>query len=84
MAWKPEDAKNLRRQDQARGRRKPFDPDVEAEERIREKIATLLLQIKDEHRFREELGGVINDYGLRIGPEEMRQILQIWRQHHSR
>ncbi len=84
MAWKPEDVKNLRRQDRARGRQKPFDPDIEAEEKIREKIASLLLQIKDEHRFREELGRVINDYGLQIGPEKMRRILQIWRQYHSR
>lgn len=82
MVWKPEDARNLRRQDQARGKRKPLDPDVEQEEKTRKKLVSLLLRIPDEITFRRELETVIADYGLQIEPDDLAQMVQIWRKHH--
>ena len=78
MAYKSDDIKHSRRQEEARGRRKPLRDldEVEKERRFKQDILNLLKSIRNRNEFVRELRELIARYERQVGPEQYDRALQ--------
>lgn len=80
MVYDDDEIKRLIKKERSRGRKHPGrDPDVEIERKTREKMVEELLKLKTEVEFLREFKRVMSGYGLRVGQDDLRRALQIWK-----
>ena len=85
MAYDDDEIKRLIKKERSRGRKHPGrDPDVEVEEKTREKMVEELLKLKTEAEFLREFKRAMSGYGLQVGQDQLDRALQIWRARHQK